>query len=297
MCVCSGVFCCSPAVKNAAVRAVKKLLCFQKNSDTISNKLCIHKGPLRVRRKGVMLMNKKRRVFLFSVLPFFLLLFLSSCESDSVSYSVDGGAEAASERSAENSTEYPELSGAVSSASDPSVSDSAAPDPAEAGPSEAEQETGEAQIQVYICGAVANPGVYTMPEGSRVYEAVAMAGGFLETADLKALNQARILSDCEQVTVLTVEEVQNGAAAGQGNAGSGSADGNGGSGGSNGEKVNINTADEAGLMTIPGIGESRAKAIIAYREENGKFQSVEEIMKIDGIKEKMFEKIKDSITV
>ena len=69
------------------------------------------------------------------------------------------------------------------------------------------------------------------------------------------------------------------------------------SGASDGGKVNINTADEAGLMTIPGIGESRAKAIIAYREENGKFESIEDIMKIDGIKEKMFDKIKDSITV
>ena len=121
-----------------------------------------------------------------------------------------------------------------------------------------------------------------------------MAGGLLDTADPRALNQARMLSDGEQVTVLTVEEVQNGETVEQGSAGE---DLSGVSGASDGGKVNINTADEAGLMTIPGIGESRAKAIIAYREENGKFESIEDIMKIDGIKEKMFDKIKDSITV
>ena len=118
-----------------------------------------------------------------------------------------------------------------------------------------------------------------------------MAGGLLDTADPRALNQARMLSDGEQVTVLTVEEVQNGETVEQGSAGEDL------SGASDRGKVNINTADEAGLMTIPGIGESRAQAIIAYREENGKFESIEDIMKIDGIKEKMFDKIKDSITV
>ena len=121
-----------------------------------------------------------------------------------------------------------------------------------------------------------------------------VAGGLREAADPRAQNQARMLSDGEQVTVLTVEEVQNGETVEQSSAGE---DLSGVSGASDGGKVNINTADEAGLMTIPGIGESRAKAIIAYREENGKFESIEDIMKIDGIKEKMFDKIKDSITV
>ena len=149
---------------------------------------------------------------------------------------------------------------------------------------------------MYVCGAVVCPGVYTLPEGSRVYEAVAMAGGLLETAEPRALNQARLLSDGEQITVLTVEEVQSGEIPVQENPDGNSGEG-GASSGSAGEKVNLNTADEAELMTLSGIGESRAKAIIAYREENGNFQSIEEIMKIDGIKEKMFEKIKDFITV
>ena len=153
-----------------------------------------------------------------------------------------------------------------------------------------------AEIQVYVCGAVASPGVYVLPEGSRVYEAVEMAGGLLESADPKALNQARPLADGEQITVLTVEEVQNGETAEQGAGGSVSG-GDGTLAGSGDGKVNINTADEDELMTLSGIGESRAKAIIAYREENGKFESIEDIMKIDGIKEKMFEKIRDSITV
>lgn len=230
-------------------------------------------------------MIKKRKFSGFPVLNLAILMvfLLAGCERDAVSYTVASSCAS----SAEAGTEVTELSDPEGLMSDASDAGQEVSDPEELPP---------AEIQVYVCGAVASPGVYVLPEGSRVYEAVEMAGGLLESADPKALNQARPLADGEQITVLTVEEVQNGETAEQGAGGSVSG-GDGTSAGSGNGKVNINTADEDELMTLSGIGESRAKAIIAYREENGTFESIEDIMKIDGIKEKMFEKIRDSITV
>lgn len=158
----------------------------------------------------------------------------------------------------------------------------------------AESETvPEETVQVYICGAVASPGVYTLPGGSRVVQAVEAAGGFLPDAEEKILNLARKIEDGEQITVWTREEAkelgetetrqQNAAGKTENDSGSG--------------KVNLNMAGKEELMTLPGIGESRADAIIAYRESNGPFGTVEEIMNIEGIKEKMFEKIRGSIEV
>lgn len=156
-------------------------------------------------------------------------------------------------------------------------------------------------IYVYVCGAVKNPGVYQLRADSRVYEAVQAAGGFTENADSRSLNQAQILEDGEQITVLTAEEAASGGvsgiAGGAGNSDSGT--GTSQTAGNAGEnaKVNINTATKEELMTLPGIGESRAEAIIAYREENGSFRSIEDIMKIEGIKEKMYAKLQDKIAV
>ena len=148
-------------------------------------------------------------------------------------------------------------------------------------------------IWVYVCGAVNHPGVYQLAEGSRVCEALQCAGGLKEDADERSLNQAQVLEDGQQIIVLTVEETKN---TGSGTAaGSGSGSNAGGSSGN--AKVNINTAGREELMTLPGIGEARAEAIIAYREENGAFQSAEEIMKIEGIKEKSYAKLQDKICV
>ena len=151
----------------------------------------------------------------------------------------------------------------------------------------------EETVQVYICGAVASPGVYTLPGGSRVVQAVEAAGGFLPDAEEKILNLARKIEDGEQITVWTREEAKelDGTETRQQNA-AGKTENDSGSG-----KVNLNTAGKEDLMTLPGIGESRADAIIAYRESNGPFGTVEEIMNIEGIKEKMFEKIRGSIEV
>jgi competence protein ComEA len=153
-------------------------------------------------------------------------------------------------------------------------------------------------IFVYVCGAVNQPGVYQLAEGSRVCDALRCAGGLREDADDKSLNQAQVLSDGQQITVLTEEEAKN-----SGN--TGPVAGQSGDGLSGGEssgtvpdaKVNINTAGKEELMTLPGVGEARAEAIIAYREENGGFRSAEDIMKIEGIKEKLYAKLQDKICV
>ncbi len=144
-------------------------------------------------------------------------------------------------------------------------------------------------IYVYLCGAVANPGVYQIAEGSRLFEAVEAAGGMLDDADLTSQNLARVVQDGEQIRIFTKEEIEElGADVTAALTGSIS-QGNG--------LVNINTASVQELTTISGIGESRAEAIIKYRETNGLFKSIDGIKKVAGIKEGLFERIKDQITV
>ncbi|MBR6614736.1 MAG: helix-hairpin-helix domain-containing protein [Lachnospiraceae bacterium] len=143
-------------------------------------------------------------------------------------------------------------------------------------------QTESVKIYVHICGAVNAPGVYELPEGSRIFEAVEAAGGFTEEAAQASLNLAQVISDEEQIVILTKEEAEAKARMErEQQAGI----------------VNLNTASKEQLMTLPGIGESRAEDIIRYRKESGGFQSVEEIMNVPGIKESAYLKIKDSITV
>ena len=133
-------------------------------------------------------------------------------------------------------------------------------------------------IYVYVCGAVEHEGVYRLPAGSRIYEAVEMAGGFREDAATSGVNQAEVLQDEARVYVPTYAEVLSEDAQSDG-------------------KLNLNKATKEELMTLPGVGASRAESIIQYRNENGGFKSIEEIMLISGIKEGLFEKIKDFIKV
>lgn len=180
----------------------------------------------------------------------------------------------------------------------------------EAPPAEKEQEdvsqTGQAKeiaapvqtepdvICVHVCGAVKQPGVYELRAGSRVYEAVQAAGGFDKEADRDYVNQAQELADGTKLVIPTLEEAEKArdreftAVTETENAAQDK--------GKN-AKVNINTASEAQLCDIPGIGATRAAAITAYRESHGGFQKPEDIMKVNGIKEGMYEKIKDSICV
>ena len=158
---------------------------------------------------------------------------------------------------------------------------------------EADSETEPAlpqEIWVYVCGAVERPGVYALPYGSRVYQALEAAGGMTEEAEERSLNQAAVLTDGEQITVFTGRELEEaGIRPGQEMPKAAEDPSSG--------KVDLNTAGKEELMTLPGIGEVRAAAIIAYRETNGPFTSPEEIMKVEGIKEKSFQKIKNQIEV
>lgn len=154
-------------------------------------------------------------------------------------------------------------------------------------------------LSVYVCGAVQAPGVYELPAGSRLYQAIDAAGGMREDADKNYLNLAMELVDGEKLQVPTQEEVLAGAFGAERTEVAEQASGNGSSASkeSGSGLVNINTADETLLMTLPGIGEAKAKSIIAYRTDKGSFAKVEDIMNIPGIKQAVYDKIKDVICV
>ena len=155
-------------------------------------------------------------------------------------------------------------------------------------------------ICVHVCGAVKNPDVYELPEGSRVYEAVQAAGGFTEEADSTYVNQAQKLSDGVKLVIPTLEQTDAVGAEDERQTSfgiMGEPDGESGQDAASDGKININTATEAELCNIPGIGAVRAAAIIAYRQEKGSFSSIEEIKNVSGIKEGTYEKIKDSIKI
>lgn len=162
---------------------------------------------------------------------------------------------------------------------------------------------GQSQIVVYICGAVKHPGVYKFTAGSRINDAINAASGFKKGAARTAINQARVLEDGEQITIPTLKQVKRKQL-------SKTTDGdnfqdkttdNENTDSSERESqntlININTASAGELTSLSGIGQSRADAIIEYRQSNGKFQSIEDIMKIPGIKQGIFNKIKNKISV
>ena len=150
-------------------------------------------------------------------------------------------------------------------------------------------------IRVHICGAVSREGVYTLPAGSRVCDGVDLAGGLTDTAAGQAVNLARILKDGERIYIPDQEEVRNGECREWDSTG---APEEGSTGENAGETtVNINTAGQEELMCLSGIGASRAADIVAYREENGRFTKPEDLMKVPGIKEATFRKLKDRIRV
>lgn len=134
-----------------------------------------------------------------------------------------------------------------------------------------------AEIYVYVCGAVKNPGVVCLAEDSRADAALAAAGGFSENAATDAVNLAARLTDGEMLYFPTEEEAEN----------SGTQD----------ARVNINTADKDALCTLPGIGASKAEEILRYREENGRFESCEDMMLVPGIGTGVYEKLREKITV
>ena len=170
--------------------------------------------------------------------------------------------------------------------------------------------TGETQpemIYVDVCGAVANPGVFQLATGSRVFQAIEAAGGYLPKAVQNCVNRAGVLTDGQQLYILTQEEMEQqgldpaemaGASDGQMNGSAGTGQNTGiAAQAQQDNRININTADETQLTTLTGIGATRAQAIIAYRQENGPFAAIEDIMNVQGIKEGTFAKIKDEIVV
>lgn len=170
-----------------------------------------------------------------------------------------------------------------------------------------DKEMQQAMIYVDVCGAVANPGVFQLAAGSRVFQAIEAAGGYLPEAALTCVNRAGVLTDGQQLYILTQEEMERQGLdpAEMSGASDGQMNGSAGTGQNAGmtaqvqqdNRININTADEAQLTTLTGIGATRALAIIAYREENGPFAAIEDIMNVQGIKEGTFAKIKDEIVV
>ena len=170
-----------------------------------------------------------------------------------------------------------------------------------------DKEMQQAMIYVDVCGAVANPGVFQLAAGSRVFQAIEAAGGYLPEAALTCVNRAGVLTDGQQLYILTQEEMERQGLdpAEMAGASDGQMNGSAGTGQNTGmtaqvqqdNRININTADEAQLTTLTGIGATRAQAIIAYREENGPFAAIEDIMNVQGIKEGTFAKIKDEIVV
>ena len=144
-------------------------------------------------------------------------------------------------------------------------------------------------IIIYVAGAVRTPGVFTLPEGSRIADAIEAAGGLADDADIDDVNLAERISDGQKITIYTAEEAETVrlAAAEEASEGGITADG----------RVNINTASKEELMTLAGIGESKAEAIIDYREDKGSFSDIAEVKNISGIKDGVYAKIEDNITV
>ncbi len=154
----------------------------------------------------------------------------------------------------------------------------------------AERQEDVSMLMVHICGAVNKPGVYSLEAGSRLYQAIEAAGGFLEEAGEEYLNLAEQLSDGEKIYVPTIEEAEEESLSKKELESTPTKEVNDG-------KININTATSEKLCTLPGIGEGKAESIITYREKNGRFKCLEDIMNVEGIKEGLFQKIKDKITV
>lgn len=162
-------------------------------------------------------------------------------------------------------------------------------------------------VVVHVVGAVARPGVLTLDAGSRVSTAIDRAGGATPGADLERLNLARVLTDGERLYIPEVGETDipaaldasgGGVAGGAGaGAGAGTGAGAGGSAGAPSALVDLNTADQATLETLPGIGPSLAGRILAWRQEHGRFSAVEDLLDVSGIGDGRFAELRDRVRV
>jgi len=154
---------------------------------------------------------------------------------------------------------------------------------------ESAEEAVQQQVFVDIKGAVMYPGVYELQSDQRIIDAVQLAGGYMENADTQYVNHAQKVQD-EMVIYIPIKGEQLGDVStnllmlpteSQNKE----------------QKININLADVETLTTLPGIGPSKAQSILSYREENGRFSTIDDLRNVSGIGDKTFEKLKDSITV
>ena len=251
--------------------------------------------------------NQKSLCCLMMAVLFLIFTALTGCKNKEAQFLIDGFQEAKAEVDAEEAqkadSEGQEQQTETDKKEKHSEKEQVRESETETTEVSQQEEPEKSKIYVDVCGAVVNPGVFQFEEGSRVFQAIEAAGGFLPEAAQTCVNRAGILTDGEQIYILTQEEqTQLDLKPGQGADGTGQIQETAG-GTVTGEgldqngKVNINTADESGLTMLSGIGDTRAKAIIAYREENGPFATIEDIMNVSGIKEGTFEKIKDDIVV
>ena len=195
---------------------------------------------------------------------FSLVMFMTGCQrKDEAIVLIPSG---------EDVAEFPSLE-AVEQAAEPVGSSVTVQEPAKAEPQ---------MIYVYVCGAVQDPGVVEVPEGSRAEEALRLVGGMTVEADPFYVNLAETVTDGQKLYFPTLEEAETLEAEVKA-----TAEG----------LVNINTASAEELCALPGIGASRAADIVRYREQNGAFQTKEDIMKVSGIKQNAYDKLCDKITV
>ena len=131
-------------------------------------------------------------------------------------------------------------------------------------------------IHIHVVGEVARPGLYELPTGSRASDAVQSAGGLTAEAAQESINLARILSDGEQLTVLSIEAMASG---------------------SSGGKVSLNRGNQADFESLSGIGPATSEKIIKYREANGGFSAIEELTQVPGIGSKLLASIRDQLTL
>ena len=221
---------------------------------------------------------KKVNIYLFAVIVC-MMLALAGCSDKAVTLSeiTEESAEAEAGPVTDTLTQEQTVAEGAGDGSDAAISENS--DVPEA----------SASIVVYICGSVVSPGVYELPEGSRICDGLEAAGGFTEGADESRINLAGYLKDGDMVFFPEVgEDIPEGAA--------GVSTGQD-AGASAGGLVNINTASADRLCTLPGIGASKAAAIVKYREENGAFTDIRQITNVSGIGENLFNNIKELICI
>ena len=174
---------------------------------------------------------------------------------------------------------------------DGASSDAANAVPAPSAADAAETSSG-ARVHVHVAGAVVDPGMYELPASARVNDAIAAASGFSDDAIQDSVNLASALTDGQQVRVLAQGEAQANPSAASASGADAVPSASSQSG-----PVNINTADEAALDRIPGVGPATARAIVEEREKNGPFSSVDDITRVEGIGKKKLERMRDSLCV